>query len=72
MNRLKPQFEELIKNLEPKSPNEFLTISQAAEILSVDKSTIFNWRCNGVIRCVGLGSRVYVMRSEIDRRMAEL
>lgn len=63
---IKKQLDEFLKNYKPKQPNEYLTRAEVAEMFKVDLSTIHNWSKSKKINPLGLGNRVYFLRSEID------
>ena len=62
------QFTQLKENLF----DEYLTLEQAADFLSVNISTIHNWRREGILKTFQIGSRVYIKRSDIDKAMVQL
>ena len=63
---LQNQIKDLKENFEPKSPNEYLTRNEVAEMLKCDLSTIHNWCKKGKLIPYGIGNRVYFKRSEIE------
>lgn len=63
---LQNQIKELKQNFEPKTPTEYITRSELAEMLKCDLSTIHNWCKKGKIQPYGIGNRVYFKRSEIE------
>ncbi len=65
-------LKDILKNLEQKSPSEFLTRQQAAKLLNVDLSTIWNWSKQKKIQPLGIGGRILFRRSDIDKYMEEL
>lgn len=69
---VKRQLEELKKSFEPKTPTEYLTRSEVAELLKVDLSTIHNWRKSGRLKAYGKGGKVFFKRSEIENSLIEL
>ena len=48
------------------SPDQLLTRMQTAELLHVDKSTLWSWTKKGKIKAYGIGNRVFYKRSEIE------
>lgn len=60
------QISELKENFQPKEPPEYLTRAEVAKMLSVDLSTIHNWCVKKKLKPLGLGSRVYFLRSDIE------
>lgn len=69
---LKSELKELKTNFEPKSPTEFLSRQETAELLKVDLSSIHNWTKRGVIQSYGISGRVYYKRSEIESAIVKL
>ncbi|HXB42305.1 MAG TPA: helix-turn-helix domain-containing protein [Bacteroidia bacterium] len=63
---LQAQLEEIKQNFEPKTPTEYLTRSEVAEMLKCDLSTIHNWTKKGKLIPYGIGNRVYYKRHEIE------
>lgn len=66
---IKKQLKKLEECFEPKSPKEYLTRKEAAQLLKVDQSTIWNWTNSKILRKHGIGNRVYYLRSEIEAAM---
>jgi predicted DNA-binding transcriptional regulator AlpA len=66
------QLEDLKKHFQPKEPNEYLTRSEVAKMFAVDLSTIHNWNKKKILNPIGLGSRVYYLRSEIEAQLKPL
>lgn len=69
---VKRQLEEFLKNFKPIQTVEYLTRQQVAQIFDVDISTIHNWCKSGKLRPLGLGSRVYFLRSDIENSLIPL
>lgn len=63
---LQSQLNELKQNFEPKTPAEYLTRSEVAEMFKCDLSTIHNWTKKGKLKAYGLGNRVYYKRHEVE------
>lgn len=63
---LQNQLDELKQNFEPKTPVEYLTRNEVAEMLKCDLSTIHNWCKKGKLIPYGIGNRVYFKRAEIE------
>lgn len=66
------QLDDLKKHFTPKEPNEYLTRSEVAQLFSVDLSTLHNWNKKKILNPIGLGSRVYYLRSEIEAQLKPL
>lgn len=63
---LKSQIKELKNNFEPTKPTELLTVNEVAEMLKVDRSTLWNWQQKQTLVPYGIGARVYYRRSDIE------
>lgn len=71
-NGVKIQLEEFLKHFKPIQPSEYLTRQQVAKMFSVDLSTVHNWSKSHKIKPLGLGSRVYFLRSDIEASLIPL
>ena len=69
---LKNEIQQLQKDLQPKQPNEYLTRSEVAKMFSIDISSVNNWSKNGKLKPLGMGGRVYFLRSEIEASLKPL
>ena len=69
---IKIQLEDFLKHFKPKQPNEYLTRQEVAELFKVDLSTIHNWCKSKKLKPVGIGNRVYFLRSDIDNCLIPL
>ena len=65
-NGVKVQLQEFLKHFKPVQPAEYLTRQQVAKMFDVDISTVHNWSKSGKLKPLGIGSRVYFLRSEIE------
>ena len=65
-NGVKIQLQEFLKHFKPVQPAEYLTRQQVAKMFDVDISTVHNWSKSGKLKPLGIGSRVYFLRSEIE------
>ena len=63
---LQNQLTELKESFEPKTPTEYLTRAEVADLLKCDLSTLHNWTRKGKLIPYGIGNRVYFKRSEIE------
>lgn len=63
---LRKQLNDLKKNFEPKTPNEYLSRTETAALLKCNISTINNWVKEGKLIPYGIGHRVYFKRSEVE------
>jgi uncharacterized protein YfbU (UPF0304 family) len=66
------KLEELKKGFEPKSPTEYLTRIQVAEMFKINISSVHNWTKKSIIIAYQIGGRVYYKRSEIETAIIEL
>lgn len=69
---VKNQLDEFLKHFTPKQPNEYLTRQDVAKMFNVDLSTIHNWCKSKKLKPLGLGSRVYFLRSDIEESLKPL
>ncbi|MFY7665315.1 helix-turn-helix domain-containing protein [Flavobacterium sp.] len=69
---VKIQLNEFLKHYKPKEPNEYLTRAEVAKMFNVDLSTVHNWCKSGKLKPLGLGARVYFLRSEVEASLKPL
>tara|TARA_R110002124_G_scaffold17532_3_gene73477 strand:- start:360641 stop:360919 length:279 start_codon:yes stop_codon:yes gene_type:complete len=69
---IKSQLEELKKNFEPKTPDEYLARAEVARMLKVDISTVHNWTVSKILTSYGIGRRVYYKRAEVENAIIQL
>jgi len=69
---VKNQLQDFLKHFQPKQPNEYLTRSDVAKMFNVDLSTVHNWSKSGKLKPLGLGARVYFLRSDIEQSLQPL
>ena len=69
---VKCQLDKFLEHYKPKQPNEYLTRREVSKMLKVDISTISNWCKTGKLRPLGIGARVYFLRSEIEQSLLPL
>ena len=69
---VKTQLEDFLKNFKPKLPNEYLTRQEVAQMLSVDISTVHNYCKRKILNPLGIGGRVYFIRSEVEASLKPL
>lgn len=65
-NGVKVQLQEFLKHFKPVQPAEYLTRQTVAKMFDVDLSTIHNWCKSGKLKPLGIGSRVYFLRTDIE------
>lgn len=71
-NGVKEQLTEFLKFYTPKQPNEYLTRQEVAKMFGVDISTVHNWCKSKRLKPIGIGSRVYFLRSDIEQSLTYL
>jgi len=69
---LENQLNEFKQNMQPKTPTEYLTRNEVAEMLKCDLSTLWNWAQKGKLVPYGIGNRVYYKRNDIEAAIIQL
>jgi malate synthase len=69
---VKVQLENFLQHFKPKQPNEYLTRRNVADMFNVDISTVHNWCKSKRLNPLGIGSRVYFLRSEVEASLQPL
>jgi hypothetical protein len=69
---VKIQLQDFLKHFAPIQPKEYLTRLDVAKMFSVDISTVHNWCKSKRLNPLGIGSRVYFLRSEIETSLKPL
>ncbi len=69
---VKIQLDSFLKEFKPKQPNEYLTRKEVAQLFNVDISTIHNWCKSKRLKPLGIGARVYFLRSDIEQSLTPL
>ena len=69
---VKKRLEDLKKNFEPKTPNEYLSRNGVSEMLSVDLSTVHNWTKKGILTAHQIGGRVFYLRTDVENAIVKL
>ncbi len=69
---VKSQLDDFLKEFKPKQPNEYLTRKEVAQLFNVDISTIHNWCKSKRLNPLGIGARVYFLRSDIEQSLTPL
>ena len=72
VNEITKQLAEIKKSFEPKTPTEYLTRTEVAEMLKCDPSTVHNWTKKGKLVKHCLGNRTYYKRSEVEAAIKEI
>lgn len=70
--RLDKRFQEVSDKLQIKRPKKYITRYELADMLSVDLSTIHNWRKRNIIEAVQIGGKVYFERAEVEKAIVKL
>lgn len=65
-------LDDFLKHYKPVQPAEYLTRQQVAKMFDVDLSTVHNWCKSNKLKPLGLGSRVYFLRSDIEASLKSL
>ncbi len=68
-NGLKTQLADFAKNFQPKEPKTYLTRSEVVDMLQITYGTLNNWCKNGKLKPLGIGSRVYFLRAEVEQSL---
>lgn len=63
---VKIQLADFLKNFAPIQPKEYLTRKNVADMFGVDVSTVHNWCKSKRLNPLGIGARVYFLRSEVE------
>ncbi|OFY89648.1 MAG: hypothetical protein A3K10_09810 [Bacteroidetes bacterium RIFCSPLOWO2_12_FULL_31_6] len=66
------QLTEIKKSFQPKTPTEYLTRTEVAEMLKCDLSTIHNWTVKGKLIKHCIGNRAYYKRSEVEAAITKI
>lgn len=69
---VKIQLTEFLKHFAPIQPKEYLTRADVAKMFSVDISTVHNWCKSKRLNPLGIGSRVYFLRTEVEATLKQL
>jgi predicted DNA-binding transcriptional regulator AlpA len=72
LSDFKKELDQLKTNFQPKEPNEYLSRKEVAKLFKVDLSTIHNWCKAGKLKPLGMGARVYFLRSDIENSLTPL
>ena len=63
---IRNQLQELKNSFEPKTPCEYLTRIEVAEMLKCDISTVHNWTTKGKLIKYCIGNKSYYKRKEVE------
>ncbi|EIA09586.1 hypothetical protein HJ01_01004 [Flavobacterium frigoris PS1] len=71
-NRVEIQLQEFLKHFTPTQPKEYLSRQDVSKMFGVDISTVHNWCKSKRLNPLGIGSRVYFLRSEVEASLKPL
>jgi FMN-dependent NADH-azoreductase len=71
-NSVKCLLDEFLEHYKPQHQNEYLTRRNISEMFNVDLSTVHNWCKAGKLRPLGIGSRVYFLRSDVEQSLVSI
>ena len=69
---VKIQLQEFLKQFTPTQPKEYLSRKDITEMFGVDLSTVHNWCKSKRLNPLGIGSRVYFLRSDVEGSLKPL
>jgi excisionase family DNA binding protein len=69
---VKIQLQDLKKHFQPKTPTEFLSRQEVAQLLKINLSTVHNWTKNGTLQAFQIGGRVFYKRELIENAIVKL
>jgi hypothetical protein len=73
LNQLRTNLvSELKKEFQPKTPEEFLTRSEVANLLKITTATLDRWSDQGKLFRYGLGARIFYKRAEVEDSLKRL
>ncbi len=60
------RLERLQSNFQPKTPEEYLTRKETANLLKISLVCLHDWCNKGILKPYKVGNRTYFLRSEIN------
>jgi hypothetical protein len=69
---VKIQLQDFLKHFTPTPPKEYLSRQDISKMFGVDISTVHNWCKSKRLNPLGIGSRVYFLRSEVEASLKPL
>ena len=69
---VKIQLQDFLKHFTPTQPKEYLSRQDVSKMFGVDISTVHNWCKSKRLNPLGIGSRVYFLRSEVEESLKPL
>ena len=70
--RINKRFKEVEEYFQPILPTIYLTRQEVAKLLSVDLSTVHNWKKQGKLIAYQIGGRVFYKRAEVENSIVRL
>jgi predicted DNA-binding transcriptional regulator AlpA len=71
-SQIKGILESLNALLQTQNQNTYLTRKQVSTMFDVSLATIHNWCKSGKLKPLGIGARVYFLRSDIEQSLTPL
>lgn len=65
-------LDDFLKHFKPIQPKEYLSRQDVSKMFGVDISTVHNWCKAKKLNPLGIGSRVYFLRSEVESSLQPL
>ena len=69
---VKNQLQDFLKHFAPIQPKEYLTRSDVAKMFDINICTVNNWCKSKRLNPLGIGSRVYFLRTEVEASLKQL
>jgi hypothetical protein len=69
---VKNQLQDFLKHFTPTQPKEYLSRQDVAKMFGIDISTVHNWCKSKRLNPLGIGSRIYFLRSEVEASLKPL
>lgn len=69
---VRAELEKFLAHYKPKQPNDHLTRAEVSAMFDIDMSTVHNWCKTGRLKPLGIGKRVYFLRSDVEQSLVPL
>ncbi|MEH6769455.1 helix-turn-helix domain-containing protein [Maribacter arcticus] len=66
------QLDDLKKHFQPKTPTEYLSRQEVAQMFKINLSTVHNWTKNGTLQAFQIGGRVFYKRELVENAIVKL
>ena len=66
------KIDDLKKHFQPKTPTEYLSRQEVAQMFKINLSTVHNWTKKGTIQAFQIGGRVFYKRELIEDAIVKL